>query len=186
MSSNLKRRPYALIAIAGADTKIHILSLANSEELCILSGHTKTITDIRAHPQNDRHVWSTTKDGTVRLWDVEEARCLAIYQADVTVSIFHPFGTTFITAGARADFRAWQVVGLDNTSCDPIHVEKKQSRFLKKMRNDSQIDCIRYVDGNLLSKSVNGGMEYCDPATERASDQSVSKLVKAFHGLMSA
>ena len=53
--------------------------------------------------------------------------------------IFHPFGITFITAGARGDFREWQVVGLDDTSCDPIHVEKKQSRFLKKMRNDSQI-----------------------------------------------
>jgi hypothetical protein len=36
----LHRPEDALIATAGADTKIHILSLANSEELCILSGHT--------------------------------------------------------------------------------------------------------------------------------------------------
>lgn len=35
----LHRPEDALIATAGADAKIHILSLANSEELAILSGH---------------------------------------------------------------------------------------------------------------------------------------------------
>jgi hypothetical protein len=33
------------------------------------------------------------------------------------------------------------VVGLDldDTICDPIHLEKKQSRLLKKLHSDSQI-----------------------------------------------
>ncbi|CAO3683430.1 unnamed protein product [Umbelopsis vinacea] len=107
------------------------------------------------------------QDGTVGLWDVEEARYLATYEAVAIVSIFRPFGTTFITAGARGDFREWQVVGLDDISCDPIHVEKKQSRLLKHIAQ-RQPNLIRYVNGNLLSKSVNGRMEYWDPGTEKS------------------
>ncbi|KAG2186323.1 hypothetical protein INT43_002761 [Umbelopsis isabellina] len=162
----LHRPEDALIAVGGADMKIHILSLANSQELAILSGHSKTITDIQAYPQDDTHILSTSKDGTVRLWDVTTEKCLAIYDADATVSIFHPSGETFITAGPKGDFREWQVPNWGELSGEPQQFDKKSSRLLKKMHNDSQIDCIRYVNGNLLSKSINGRMEYWDPATE--------------------
>ncbi|KAG2189043.1 hypothetical protein INT44_004185 [Umbelopsis vinacea] len=167
----LHRPEDALIATAGADSKIHILSLANSEERAILSGHSKTITDLQSHPQNDRHILSTSKDGTVRLWDVEEEKCLAIYDVEATVSVFHPSGATFITAGARGEFREWDVVNLEEDGMDsgePTQIDKKQSRLLKKMHNDSQIDCIKYVNGNLLSKSINGRMEYWDPVSEKS------------------
>lgn len=53
----------------------------------IRNNYSETITDLQAHPQNDRHILSTSKDGTVRLWDVEEKKCLAIYDVEATVSV---------------------------------------------------------------------------------------------------
>jgi WD40 repeat protein len=47
----------------------------------------ETITDIQAYPQDDSHILSTSKDGTVRLWDVTSEKCLAVYDADATVSV---------------------------------------------------------------------------------------------------
>lgn len=56
--------------------------------------------------------------------------------------VFHPSGATFITAGARGEFREWDVISLEDDGMDsgePVQVDKKQSRLLKKMHNDSQI-----------------------------------------------
>ena len=55
--------------------------------LLICNDYSETITDLQAHPQDDRHILSTSKDGTVRLWDVEEEKCLAIYDVEATVSV---------------------------------------------------------------------------------------------------
>ena len=60
----------------------------------------ETITDIQSYPQDDRHILSTSKDGTVRLWDVEKKRCLAIYEADATVSVGAMFILCTFTASS--------------------------------------------------------------------------------------
>lgn len=82
---------------------------------------------------------------------------------------------------------------MDEDDEDTQVVGKGYSRILKKMHGDStigksirhshfyivvetewltlrsktfQLDCIRYANGNVLSKSTNGRMEYWNPATE--------------------
>ncbi|OAD71878.1 hypothetical protein PHYBLDRAFT_80559 [Phycomyces blakesleeanus NRRL 1555(-)] len=165
----LYREGDAWLATGGSDRKIHIISLANSEEICILEGHTKTIVDIQAHPKNDKHILSTSKDGTMRLWDVDTKKCLVLFEAESTIACFHPSGTKFVSGGSRGELREWQIPnhtvfdGMD----DYITVEKRHSRVLKKVHGESYIDCIRYANGNLLSKSINGRIEYWDPESDK-------------------
>ncbi|KAG1161365.1 hypothetical protein G6F37_003155 [Rhizopus arrhizus] len=135
----LYRQGDAWLATAGADGLIHILSLANSQEIKILEGHSKTIHDLQSHPQNDNIILSTSKDGTIRLWDVDENICLAIFECDATVSCFHPSGTKFVSGNSRGELREWQIPSTTGMMDEAITVTKKNSRLLKKFHGDSYI-----------------------------------------------
>ncbi|KAI9360257.1 WD40-repeat-containing domain protein [Pilaira anomala] len=158
----------AVLATGGADGLIHIISVANSEEIKILEGHQKRIYDIQSHPQSDNIILSTSKDGTIRLWDVDEGKCIAIFEAEATVTCFHPAGEKFVSGNSRGELRVWKIPSTTETMDDePIIIEKKDSRPVKKMHGDSYIDCIRFANGNVLSKSINGRIEYWDMETEQ-------------------
>ncbi|CAO3616655.1 unnamed protein product [Cunninghamella blakesleeana] len=154
----------AWIAAGGADSHIHIISLAYSKELAILKGHKKRITDIHSHPKNDKYILSVSGDDTVRLWDVDNKKCVAIFEADASVACFHPSGESFITGNSKGDFRLWSIPEsiLLLEDDEPLCISKRDSRLLRKMHGDCAIDCIRFANGNILSKSVNGRMEYWD------------------------
>ncbi|KAI9486335.1 MAG: WD40-repeat-containing domain protein [Benjaminiella poitrasii] len=130
----------ALLATAGADGSIHVLSLAHSGEIMQLEGHTKLIYDLQSHPQNDDIILSTSKDGTIRLWDVNSGKCLVIFEVDATVSCFHPSGTKFVSGNSRGELRVWDIPSVEGSMDDePITVEKSHSRLLRKMHGDSYI-----------------------------------------------
>lgn len=112
----LYRENDAWLAAAGADGLIHIVSLANSQEIDILAGHTsklhyickiiawgcennlktiyicllESINDLQTHPFSDNYILSTSKDGTIRLWDVDARKCLVIFEADASVTVSYP------------------------------------------------------------------------------------------------
>ncbi|KAL1934388.1 hypothetical protein VTP01DRAFT_6570 [Rhizomucor pusillus] len=164
----LYRENDAWLAAAGADGLIHIVSLANSQEIDILAGHTKSINDLQTHPFSDNYILSTSRDGTIRLWDVDARKCLVIFEADATVTCFHPDGEKFISGNSRGELREWKIPALNAAKGldEPFTVEKKHSRLFKKMHGENYIDCIRFANGKVLSKSVNGRMEYWDAETE--------------------
>ncbi|KAG0163007.1 hypothetical protein DFQ30_000888 [Apophysomyces sp. BC1015] len=164
----------AWLATAGADGLIHLISLANSQEVDILHGHTRPVHDLQGHPHSDNYILSTSRDGTIRLWDIDAKKCLVIFEADATVAV----------RTARGELREWQIPAHTAVDEEPITVEKRHSRLLKKMHGDSYIglfisnaaerlirsilDCIRYANGNILSKSINGRMEYWDGDQEKS------------------
>ncbi|KAI8068017.1 WD40-repeat-containing domain protein [Gongronella butleri] len=154
----------ALIATAGADTNIHVVSLARSKEMAVLEGHTKRIHDIQSHPMNDQHILSASKDGTVRLWDIKAKKCLVIFQIECNVVCFDPSGKRFISGSSKGELREWtlpeDICATSTQTSEPLVLDKSNSRLLKRIHGDSPIDCIRFANGNVLSKSINGRMEY--------------------------
>ncbi|SAM01430.1 hypothetical protein [Absidia glauca] len=165
-------RDDAVIATGGADNGIHILSMTQSKETAILKGHSKPILDIQKHPQDDKYILSVSKDGFMRLWDVEQGRCMIMFEYQCNVACFHPSGNTFITGTVNGELREWTIpvyaLSATNTTDedDPVMIDISNSRLLKKMHGESTIDCIRFANGNVLSKSINGRMEYWDPTNE--------------------
>ena len=53
----------------------------------LLISNLEPIYDIQSHPQSDNLILSTSKDGTIRLWDVDQGKCTAIFEADATVTV---------------------------------------------------------------------------------------------------
>ncbi|GAN05757.1 WD domain, G-beta repeat-containing protein, partial [Mucor ambiguus] len=157
----------ALIATAGADSMIHVLSLANSEEIMLLKGHSSMITDLQSHPLSDHHILSTSKDGTARLWDLHQERCLVVFEAKtpLTVSCFHPSGATFITGSEHGDIFEWNIPSFDSSISNntTLRISKQDAKILKKLHGNTYVDCIRYANGNLLTKSVDNQLHYWRP-----------------------
>ncbi|KAJ2787232.1 hypothetical protein GGI15_000893 [Coemansia interrupta] len=60
----------ALLAVAGDDQLIHIISLAWNREIRILRGHSAPIVDLQPHPTDARLLLSVGADQTVRVWSV--------------------------------------------------------------------------------------------------------------------
>ncbi|KAG0052538.1 hypothetical protein BGZ83_002469 [Gryganskiella cystojenkinii] len=157
----------AILATAGTDKAIHILSLARSKELVRLTGHTHTITDIQAHPKVDEYLLSASKDGSVRMWNIITGKCLFIFEIKASVVCFNPRteGGTFLTGGYNGEIREWTVPSTETESGEAIVVHATESRVLQPNLHAARIDCIRFAKDKVLSKSVNGKVEYWDPET---------------------
>ncbi|KAF9098196.1 hypothetical protein BGX23_006800 [Mortierella sp. AD031] len=157
----------AILATAGTDKVIHILSLSRSIELVRLSGHNHTITDIQAHPFNDDYLLSASKDGSVRMWNIITGKCLFVFEIKASVVCFNPNteGKTFLTGGYNGEVREWSIPALESEPEEPIVVLANESQVLQSGLHSARIDCIRFAKGKVLSKSVNGKVEYWDPET---------------------
>ncbi|KAF9586628.1 hypothetical protein BGW38_000690 [Lunasporangiospora selenospora] len=161
----------AILACAGTDKMIHVTSLARSKELVRLSGHSHTITDIQAHPTKDEFLLSASKDGTVRMWNILTGKCIAIFEIKASVVCFDPTsdGRTFLTGGYNGEIREWRVpeeiVEMQNPEGNTIVIPVTENRVLQQNLHTARIDCIRFAKGKVLSKSVNGKVEYWDPKT---------------------
>ncbi|KAF9428897.1 hypothetical protein BGZ94_000618 [Podila epigama] len=157
----------AILATAGTDKVIHVLSLARSKELVRLGGHTHTITDIQAHPTRDECLLSASKDGTVRMWNILTGQCLVIFEIKASVTCFDPTsdGQRFLTGGYNGEIREWKIPTFENDPEEPIVVLPNDSRVLQSSLHTARIDCIRFAKGKALSKSVNGKVEYWDPVS---------------------
>ncbi|KAF9346889.1 hypothetical protein BGX26_001608 [Mortierella sp. AD094] len=157
----------AILATAGTDKVIHVLSLARSKELVRLTGHNHIITDIQAHPTKDEYLLSASKDGTVRMWNILTGKCLLIYEYKASVVCFIPSanGRVFLTGSYNGEVREWNVPEFESEPEEPIVVLLNESRLLQSALHSARIDCIRIAKNKVLSKSVNGKVEYWDHET---------------------
>ena len=93
----------ALFCLGDSIGKLHILSLAKSSVVSLLSGHSDAIVDLTAHPSDSQWVVSASLDATVRLWHLESQTCLAVLESLSTtvVSFFGIWGLDVIGISSR-------------------------------------------------------------------------------------
>ena len=76
----------------------------------IISAHRSTVTDIQFNPQGNL-LLTTSRDGTARVWDLNDSRKLPIILDDhsdwVLTGSFNHSGTQIITGGADEYIRSW-------------------------------------------------------------------------------
>ncbi|KAI8335574.1 WD40-repeat-containing domain protein [Chlamydoabsidia padenii] len=129
----------AMIAAGGIDGHVHILSITKSKEVAVLKGHTKPIIDLQRHPRNDKYILSISKDGTIRLWDMEKQQCMIVYEYQCNVACFHPSGNTFITGTANGELREWNIPAYLADNKDTMMADIHHSRLLENRHGSSTI-----------------------------------------------
>ncbi|WPG99442.1 Hypothetical protein R9X50_00225600 [Acrodontium crateriforme] len=63
-----------LMATASGDQTSRIIDMHTQQTICILSGHTSSVKQVRFQPGNDNVLTTSSRDGSVQLWDL---RCSA-------------------------------------------------------------------------------------------------------------
>ncbi|KAG9303054.1 hypothetical protein G9A89_022143 [Geosiphon pyriformis] len=161
----LHRPDDALLAVAGKSKIIYILSLTTSRTLKELSGHADAITDLKKYPQDEQHLLSASRDGTVALWKVDSGECLYIFETDASVICWQPSGVVFLTGGYNGEIRLWVTPDLSPRLEHKRNFKEKELVINMKKFHNEAIDCIRFVNEGVLSKSVDGKLEYWNPET---------------------
>ncbi|KAJ2382993.1 hypothetical protein GGI05_005466 [Coemansia sp. RSA 2603] len=157
----------ALLAVAGDDHLIHIISLAWNREIRILRGHTAPVVDLQPHPTDARLLLSVGSDQTVRVWSVFSGNCLCIYNYSATAARFYSDGSSLFTGAASGDVRQWSVPDLSSEPSEPHQLVVSDSNLVVagKKYTGASVDCIRFAKGNLLVKNTGGRIEYWDLET---------------------
>lgn len=169
----MKKIDDAIIATAGEDKDIHILSFSYCKEIILLKGHKDTVKDLIAHPINNNVILSSSSDSTVRIWDVYKEQCLCIYnfKSNPEVSTFNTKGDKFYV-GTRngniycCDVPEWIISGneKDKPESIPKNIDVIDRFRIKQdsttIDHKTSIDSISMIDDNVLSKDIDGNIYY--------------------------
>ena len=173
--------PY--IACAGAKGVVRVLNCKKKDFCGALVGHGGEINDLRAHPAMPNIIASASKDLSVRLWNVSNGVCVAIFAGarghrnDVLSVDFHP-NLHFCPESGREDVVVIATGGMDNA----VKVWSTRGKKVSQAIEDSElwedeivefptaqvrapefstfhahnhfVDCVRYFGEVIFSKSV--------------------------------
>jgi len=158
-------------AIGGDFPSIHIIDILSFEELtgCQLIGHKNKIYQLEFHPKMPEILLSAGKDCTIRLWNFKSAELLVIFggpysfESDVLCMDWNETGDTFVGSGVDCVVRIYKIDELIQNCIDLSMNKKKVKTLLKSLPyfscndiHDNLIDCIKYNNRFIISKSVDG------------------------------
>ncbi|WP_462248735.1 WD40 repeat domain-containing protein [Ekhidna sp.] len=143
----LDMSPNGEILAIGRDRGDVILWDVKKKELRrIIYGHQSTVTDIQFNPIGDL-LLTTSRDGTARIWDLNDSRRLPIilddHKAWVFTGSFDPSGKQVITGGGDDYIRTWPV--------DPSFFAKRICELVS--RNMTQDEWKEFVGINIPYQS---------------------------------
>jgi WD40 repeat protein len=103
----------SLLASGNWDQKIHLFEWPGGEELPALEGHTATVWSVDFHPTDPALLVSAASDGTVRLWDVLERRCLITFEelldSEALSASFSADGTRIVASNSLGTAVVWDL-----------------------------------------------------------------------------
>ena len=129
--------PY--VACAGAKGVVRVLNCKKKDFCGALVGHGGEINDLRAHPSMPNIIASASKDLSVRLWNVSNGVCVAIFSGarghrnDVLSVDFHPDLFSCPESG-REDVVVIATGGMDNA----VKVWSTRGKKISKAIEDSE------------------------------------------------
>ena len=163
-----------LFLVAGMRGIIKTVNIASLEVGNFLVGHGAPINEIRIHPVDNQLCLSSSKDESVRLWNLKTSVCVAIFAGekghrDEVLSIdFHPLGTCFASAGMDNSIKIWNLSEpaikntIEKSYREPVRqgnmafvtYTQQTNLFSTNQVHDNYVDAVRWVGNCLISKST--------------------------------
>ena len=161
-----------LYGVIGGDfSSIHVIDILSIQELTgyQLIGHKNKIYQLEFHPYNKNILLSASKDCTVRLWNFKRPELLVIFggpnsfESDVLCIDWDNKGEFFVGSGVDCVVRIYKIDEIIQNSIN-LSMEKKNVKTILKSLpyfscndiHDNLIDCIKYNNKFIISKSVDG------------------------------
>ncbi|DBB08847.1 hypothetical protein WJX82_004976 [Trebouxia sp. C0006] len=173
----------ALLAVAGADHNISLISCVEARVIALLQGHIKDVVDLSACSSKPGLLVSLSKDGNARVWDVTQELCISSYNTDASCLAVSPDGAFFVTGSKKGALHSYQIAAPQQQQQQLVpssrdtnlqttlgSVERKQLSMecSSSGRHTETIDCMQFLSQNrLATKSVDGRMCVWDLAARK-------------------
>ena len=157
--------------LGGEFSSIHVVDILSVEELTgyQLIGHKNKVYQLEIHPKTKELLLSASKDCTVRLWNFRRSELLSIFggpysfESDVLCIDWNPSGDYFVGSGVDCVVSIYKIDELIQKNIELSLNQKKVKVLLKSLPyyscgniHDNLIDCIKYNNKFIISKSVDG------------------------------
>lgn len=163
----------AILAVAGKDTNISIISVAEGSVIRLLKEHKTEVVDLCGCASKPGWLASLSKDGELRVWDVGNECVLGRTMVrDANSLCFSPDGTHLFLGCPRG---ALQQVALAGLSPEESGRKRKAAVGGAELRAEATgmatehqgvVDCVAFTaDGRMASKSMEGRVHVWDMAT---------------------
>lgn len=155
------------LAVSGESGIIKLLDITEYEIKGYLKGHGGIVTDLKVHPQMSDIIFSSSEDTTIRMWDVREQRCLAIFggyigHRDYVLSIdISLCGKRIVSAGTDCVIKVWNIPE-KKEALQIIYFPTYSSSKIQK----SYITCVKFFGLLIISKSLSNRISIICPETK--------------------
>ena len=148
----------AILCASKSDFRIMYWCTHNNRILFSFLGHSDIITDLCLNPFNDLFI-STSNDKTSRLWDLEQKKCLCIFQ-DSQCAVFDNTGKVLASVTYSMDketeryenfINLYNIEKIENIMEKPFDVFSiKSDGFIKKIKFSNNGDYLIAITDNYL------------------------------------
>ena len=163
-----------LFLVGGMRGIIKTINIVSLEVGNFLVGHGAPINEIRVHPVDNQLCLSSSKDESIRLWNLKTSICIAIFAGDkghrdeVLSVDFHPLGTCFASAGMDNSIKIWNLSepairnAIERSYTEPVRqgnmafvtYSQQTNLFSTNQVHDNYVDAVRWVGNCIISKST--------------------------------
>ena len=144
-----------MIASGSDDHSIRIWSVSTHECLCILEGHSDQVQNVSWLGTGSGIVsFSASGNGTVKVWDISEARCLKTFEfADITTALSdgHLPDSSLFAVGCQEN--TWESYRTSNGTIKVVDAHTHD--VIQTISTNSRVDSIRFLNQDQVMYTAN-------------------------------
>lgn len=154
------------------------------EHLKTLVGHGGSINDLKFHKIEHHILLSASKDHSLRLWNISNGYCIAIFgglnghRDEVLYSDFHIKHQKFVSGGLDHYIKIWSLeninMNINNKKCQLVVFPTFSTREI----HSNYVDCVKWIGDLLVSKSCDESIIVWSIKNIRASKSKIYPLAK--------